>query len=1303
MKKISLSTNSSRWLVGVGFSVALSASIVLYLISQVHALNLQVERAFDLKSHVAEVLQLTIDAETARRGYGLSGSEQYLAPLVEAQSKLLPTFEKINELSSGLEVNQARLAQLKSAAIARMDHAQRMSERLPSSLNSDVRLALLEEGRRLQSGVRKLVGFVVSDVEGRIQGTQELLEKYTSYLMGFVVASCLVHYSFLVLWWRALAQRARARKQLESTEAIYAAAFDDAAVGMVLIDEAGVIVSANRSYLRTVGQAGSEVAGAHFVDHVMPEFHELVKASTVAVAKQGERLSMCEARFNTSASAVWGRITLSRFSMVDRQVRILAIIYETTREVRQNQELRKYEALIRNASRLAGVDGWALNFSDFSLEVGSAMRALLSISSEGELTFESILKKISHDSRRELIAAVRACRKTGSGFELEVVVVKKEAKPRYLQLLGQAVVEGGVVVGIEGAVRDVTLLNEQHRAIARNEARLRAIARVSNDVIWELDVDEKRLWHNQAKGMKGEAFAENISITEWLDAIHPEDRESLVTAFKAASAAGDDTWVHEFRYLSADGCVGFLQAHAAFLRNSQGVVQHIVGGAQDLTRMRRMQSAMMNMAASVADVKDEQFFTVLLRNLIQGLDADGGCIAKISTQHPDIADTLAVVVDGCLLDNFSYPIEGTPCENLLRAQECIVPDNLSQHFPRAVGIGGLNARSYIGGQLVDAQGAVIGFIYLLYRDPIVPSDYMASVIQVFAVRAAAEIRRIEADVILREQADLLDHAREAIVVMDLNLCVRFWNRGAEQMYGWSKEQAVGRPVLELYEDQQALMSAFNNVIHAEQVNEEFHKINKADGSIFLVEESWTLIRGDDSKPQSILKVGSDITEKRVAEDQIKRLAYFDSLTSLPNRRLFMERLSQARSDGAKQERYAALIFIDLDNFKVLNDLHGHLLGDEFLVAVAALLVKSVRRGDTVARLGGDEFVIVLEGLDGVESSAISQASHVAKLVLAEFSQPIQLGSISVQGTASIGVTIFMDENCHLDELLRQADVAMYEAKDSGRNTFCVFDETLETVSSGKSELTAGLKRALDDEQFELWYQAQFDRAGNVYGTEALLRWRHPVKGMISPAEFIPLAERSGFIVELGRWVVQRACQQLADWAEMPLMKHLKVSINVSIQQLRQEDFVSHIVSVLAATKASPALLVLEVTESILDEKVSGIAAKLESLRALGVRISLDDFGTGFSSLSRLRQMPFDEIKIDQSFVFDVPGDVDDAAIVVAIITLGQTMRMRVVAEGVETAEQLQFLKEHGCCAFQGYHFARPMPAEALLIELGGQP
>lgn len=448
----------------------------------------------------------------------------------------------------------------------------------------------------------------------------------------------------------------------------------------------------------------------------------------------------------------------------------------------------------------------------------------------------------------------------------------------------------------------------------------------------------------------------------------------------------------------------------------------------------------------------------------------------------------------------------------------------------------------------------------------------------------------------------------------------------------------------------------------------------------------------------------DITERKRHEEQIHQLAFFDPLTRLPNRRLMLDRLEHALIGSARRHQEGALLLIDLDHFKDLNDTHGHEAGDELLMKVAARLRLCIRQGDTAARLGGDEFVVVLEDIDGVVEGLV-QANAIAGKIRDELNRPFHLmrggggEAITYHCSASIGITLFGSQDISASELLRRADTAMYQAKAAGRNALCFFDPAMQAAATERAALHADLHRALRDSQFELHYQVQVDETRRPIGAEALLRWRHPARGLIFPGSFIGLAEETGLIVPIGTWVLRTACLQLAAWAARPETAHLRLAVNVSARQFRQAGFTDQLRELIVLTGAPASRLELELTESTLIEDAEAVVERMEELRALGIRFSLDDFGTGYSSLAYLKRLPLSQLKVDQSFVRDVMSDANDATIVETILGLGDSLGLSVIAEGVESEDQFAFLAARGCREHQGYLFGRPMGLrdfEALL-------
>jgi diguanylate cyclase (GGDEF)-like protein/PAS domain S-box-containing protein len=546
-------------------------------------------------------------------------------------------------------------------------------------------------------------------------------------------------------------------------------------------------------------------------------------------------------------------------------------------------------------------------------------------------------------------------------------------------------------------------------------------------------------------------------------------------------------------------------------------------------------------------------------------------------------------------------------------------------------------------------------------------------------------------------------SQDSVMVTDASFNILKVNQAFTDIFGYTAEEVVGKPAKLLRSDQQE--RAF--------YVEVWHKINTTGfwkGEIVNRHKSGRLISNllsisavKDKYGVVTHYVGShiDITERKADADKVLHIAFHDLLTQLPNRQQFNDRLKEAITSSENTTKISALLMIDLDNFKTLNDTLGHDIGDLLLQQVAERLTSSVRDGDLVARLGGDEFVILLEGLSEDMSEATKMAKLVGDKVLKVLNKPYRLAMHQYQSSSSIGITLFKGNQLTISELLKQADISMYAAKKSGRNLLCFFDPVMQESFNNRAALEIELRKAIDLQQFQLYYQIQVVEGGRPFGAEALIRWPHPERGMISPLEFIPLAEETGLILSIGQWVLETACAQLAQWKNNSKTRDLILSVNVSATQFCQADFVETVQRILKKHDIPPYHLKLELTETVLLENIQSVIHSMSTLESSGILFSLDDFGTGYSSLQYLKTLPFDQLKIDQSFVRDIDTNINDRAIVRTIVAMADSLGFDVIAEGVETEAQKRLLMESGCYHFQGYLFGRPLPIEkfeAALID-----
>jgi len=560
------------------------------------------------------------------------------------------------------------------------------------------------------------------------------------------------------------------------------------------------------------------------------------------------------------------------------------------------------------------------------------------------------------------------------------------------------------------------------------------------------------------------------------------------------------------------------------------------------------------------------------------------------------------------------------------------------------------------------------------------------------------------EMVLRQRMDSFSNAMgEGMFVLDRHGIVTYINRAACRLLGYQREALLGRQLLPLIvspTSQPILPGGINPPLldpqRWQQPYEGESTFVSASGKTFPVEISSRPVRRKDRFVRSVT-VFSDISERKAHSEHVYHLAYHDALTGLPNRRLLFERLQETlgRSNGNSR---GALLFSDLDRFKQLNDTLGHKVGDALLQAVAGRMQRIVGDQGMVAHTGGDEFAVLLEQLDTDPERASAQARSLAEKLRSSMREPFGIDSQYHQMSVSIGVALFDGPETGADEMIKRADMAMYEAKAGGRNAIRFFDHDIAVHLSQRVTLEADLNQALALQQFRVFYQPQFDSDGHMVGAEALVRWEHPQRGLVTPGHFIPLAEETGLILPLGQWVLEHVCQQIERWRGQPVLGDLVISVNLCAHQLLQANFVESITSVLMATGADPRRLQLELTESVLAHNIDDATHKMRRLVALGVQFALDDFGTGYSSLSYLKRLPIQQLKIDASFVRDLQTDPNDVVITQAIIALGRSLGLEVIAEGVETQAQRDILLQQGCRLFQGYFYARPQ-ATADLVDL----
>ncbi len=724
----------------------------------------------------------------------------------------------------------------------------------------------------------------------------------------------------------------------------------------------------------------------------------------------------------------------------------------------------------------------------------------------------------------------------------------------------------------------------------------------------------------------------------------------------------------------------------------------------DISANRQAEAVDQFLAQAGSAPGGEPFFATLARFLAESLEADYVSIDRLDGDAMN-ATALAVWHDGHFEDNPTSILSDSPRAKVVSQSACCYSAHVCEFFPHDSALKALRAESFAGVALRGHTGKPIGLIAVVGYKPMARPAFVEATLARVAVRAAGELERLDVEAALQASESRFRKMLQTVPMVaiqgyDQDGITRHWNQASEALYGFTEAEALGRSLLdtvippEMHEgvrEAMRVMFATATPIPAGELS-----LRRKDGSRVDVFSSHVYVQVPGLAPEMFC-VDIDLTERKKAEAQLAHMAHFDSLTHLPNRLLLADRLQQAMAQAQRRTRKLAVVYLDLDGFKAINDGHGHDVGDMMLRALANAMKDTLRDGDTLARIGGDEFVAVLVDLDCPESSM-----PLLKRLLGAACTPVLLGKQVLESSASAGVTFFPQaQSIEADQLLRQADQAMYQAKMAGKGRYHLFDAVQDSHLRGHHESLERIRVALTRGEFVLYYQPKVNlRTGQVIGAEALIRWQHPQNGLLAPAVFLPVIEDDPLTVDVGEWVIEAALTQMECWHAAGL--DIPVSVNVGARQLAQADFVERLQSILAAhPDVNPANLELEVLETTALEDVVQVSQVIEACSRIGVMFALDDFGTGYSSLTYLRHLKVALIKIDQSFVRNMLTDADDLAILQGVIGLAAAFKRQVIAEGVETMAHGTKLLELGCDLVQGYGIARPMPGDEILTWMAG--
>jgi diguanylate cyclase (GGDEF)-like protein/PAS domain S-box-containing protein len=849
-------------------------------------------------------------------------------------------------------------------------------------------------------------------------------------------------------------------------------------------------------------------------------------------------------------------------------------------------------------------------------------------------------------------------------------------------------------------VQDIT---DQQRTEAKIQLREAALEAAANAIVIT-DAEGNIQWANPAfTRLSGYGLDELQGENPRLLKSGKEDL-AFYQALWAAIASGE-VWRGEVVNKRKNGTLYHEEKTITPVRDTYGALTHFVAVGIDISERKWTEEALESLVESMVGVTGMAYLQQVARSLCEWFQVDGACIGEMFDGERIRA--VSMVVDGQARNGYEYLLCGTPCANVLSQGPLLCEQQAAALFPDDFQLVKLGIQGYAGVPLEDVGGHARGILWIISRAPMRLPSHWQGVLQIVAAKAAAEIARLHAEEALRSKSAYLDGIlmssfNMAVVATDVDYRVRYYNPAAERIMGMRADEVLGVTIMDIHERERVDPERFARGMQmVDREGQYRYTVERTiGGEPHFVEARMSRIWRSDGTASGYVLTAEDVTQRRKDAELLEHQANFDSLTDLPNRRLLIERLNQAIAQRRRHQRLGAVLFLDLDHFKDINDSLGHLLGDKLLQDLAERLGRGRRQEDLVARLGGDEFVVLLQDVGGSEEPASRSAQLGAQKILDLVSTPFLVEGHRIHITTSIGIALFPTHGADAHAVIKSADTAMYRAKAKGRNTYRFFSVDMQERAERRFRRQASLREATEKEQLCLHYQAQVDSRGDAVGVEALLRWNHPERGLIGPDELIRTAEETGQIVPIGEWVLRLALDELRRWKQrVPDLALRSVSVNLSPIQFRQRDFAERAEGIILGSGLSPDHLVLELTESVLLDDFDKTVDQILRLKGLGVRFSLDDFGTGYSSLSYLRHLPVDVIKIDKSFIDEICDDAHDAKLVATILSLAETLGKAVVAEGVETRAQRDLLLGWGCHFFQGYYFHRPEASEHFLARL----
>ena len=819
-------------------------------------------------------------------------------------------------------------------------------------------------------------------------------------------------------------------------------------------------------------------------------------------------------------------------------------------------------------------------------------------------------------------------------------------------------------------VRDLTEQKRAEEVLRKSESQLKEAQRLAAIGSWDLDLITGKFKCSEEifRIFEVDPESTNEYYEDFLEAIHPEDRE-LVDAAYRDSVRGRRPYEFVHRLLMKDGRIKHVHERGETYYDAQGNAMRSVGTVQDVTK---------RVEAELALIQSESNFRALTEN------ANVGIMVNYRGKH--------VFANNKLLDLLGYTLEQLRATGV---KDVVHPAELDKVMERF--------RERLAGR---PQPNVYETVFVTRDGRPVPVELSAAKTTWLGEPAGLvflhDIReRLRAETQMRKLSSALEQTADAVLITNRDGVIEYVNAAFEKTTGYSRDEVIGQNPRLVKSDRHTpafYKKLWETLLDGEVFSDVFINRHK-NGTLYYEEKTISPLKDNHGQVMHFVATGKDVTERMQTQERLQFMAQHDALTELPNRILLLDRLRQAVARAHWHERLVAVLFVDMDRFKTINDTLGHESGDRLLQSLARRLAGCIREGDTVARFGGDEFVILLDDV-----AAADDIAAIAQKVLDALTEPFAFDNQALYTTASIGISLYPYDGKDPSSLLKNADIAMYRAKERGKNTYQFYSADMSARAFERLSLEGSLRHAIEHEEFRLYYQPQIDtRSGAIIGVEALLRWQHPQLGLVLPADFIPLLEETGLIVPVGEWILSHACEQLQAWHGAG-WRSLRLAVNLSPRQFLAPALGLNIERGLHRIGCAPEMLELEITEGILLGNSTTTLETLATLRDLGVRLAIDDFGTGYSSLNYLRRYAIHTLKIDRSFVRDIPVDGDDSVITTAIIGMAQSLRMAVIAEGVENEAQRDFLRARGCLLMQGYWFSQPLTAENMtdLLQAGPQ-